>query len=725
MSVLKLITISHAMMTGMGRIVSGGRRGFTRREFLKTFLPIAATVAAAIMSAAILLSALFMRQSMRILEENEAERLRYSIRLFARIHLGSVPAFLSAMEEDPIRNYLYGRDWSIEKPLRGLERIDRAIIGNEFIDSLYLYNADAGFLSTRSGWERRKEASDPDLSVFLSRVREYGLSRYIPRRVTFAGESSPRNLFTLVLGNMPSKGAAIRYAFIANLSERAVRSALSGDESSVSVLYILDTDGRFLSHPDPTRFTASSKGDALFDAIRARPESSGTHIIRGADGKRRIVWWADHPELRWRFVSAASEDAVFAPVMRVRDTVVLLSALVLLTSIAAAFALSSRMSGRDTRVEQALAYLRGEADADELPVARLFPSLRFPVTIAILRVDDYRSLVAEHGAAALHDFREELLSVLAPLVGACDAMRLTEDTFLLLVEGDFKRALESLRAASAEAGKRISASIGGYVAYGTRGIDALPAAFRELRAAGRAEFLRSRGEMIVVEPKVTAAAIASAADFDFSRLEKAFRLDDASEAARQVDTLIAYLRAAADPDLFRYAVSTLGSRIPALLGADAEVFLPGGIEGFREAMSSTDRLEDAGRTLRAVAERLGERGFLHAERRQRELIDKVKELVDSRLSDRALGTAAIASEVGLSASYLRDLFKKSEGIALLEYVGKARLALAKRLLTDSSDPVRSVCDQAGFINYSYFFTYFKKMTGCTPSEYRDGERRQD
>ncbi|OHE63079.1 MAG: hypothetical protein A2Z99_00435 [Treponema sp. GWB1_62_6] len=100
----------------------------------------------------------------------------------------------------------------------------------------------------------------------------------------------------------------------------------------------------------------------------------------------------------------------------------------------------------------------------------------------------------------------------------------------------------------------------------------------------------------------------------------------------------------------------------------------------------------------------------------------MKELVDSRLSDRSLGTASIAAEVGLSASYLRDLFRRSEGTALLDYVGKARLALARRLLSDSTDSVRSVCDQAGFINYSYFFTYFKKMTGCTPSEYRAGAR---
>ena len=688
------------------------------------FLPMAATVAVAVMGSTILLSSLFIRHSMRILEENEASRLRHSIRLFSRIHLGSIPPFLSAMEEDPIRDYLYGRDWNIEKPLRGLTRIDRTIVGNEFIDSLYLYNAKVGTLSTRSGWEGLGEASDPDLRPFLARIREYGLSRYVMRRVVFEGETLPRNLFTLVLGPMPVEGAFIRHAFIANLSERSVRAALTGDESSGSMLYILDSAGRFLSHPDAAFFSSSSVGDPLFDAIRSRPEHSGSTIVRDSEGVRRIVWWSDQRELQWRFVSTARENDLFAPVMRVRNAVVALAFLVFLSAIAAAFVLSARMSGRERRIELALAYLRGELDVVDFSVSGLFPRIKFPAAVAALRVDDYRSLVAEHGASALHDFRDEFLGILAPHAGPCEALRLSEDTFLLLVGGETARALESLRAAAAAGGELLGASIGGYMAPGIYDREQLPSAYEALLEALRLDFLRPRGTLTQAED-AAAPDFSDDSELDLSRLEKAFRLDDVAEALRQVDALAVFLRRAADPDLFRYAVSTLAARIPALFGADAEEFLPGGADGFRETLSTADRLDDAAAILRSVAERLAERGLHHGERRQRELIVKVKEIIDARLSDRALGTAAIAAEVGLSSSYMRDLFKKREGIALLEYVGKARLSLAKRLLSETNDSVRSICDQAGFINYSYFFTYFKKMTGCTPSEYREGERRRD
>ncbi len=169
-------------------------------------------------------------------------------------------------------------------------------------------------------------------------------------------------------------------------------------------------------------------------------------------------------------------------------------------------------------------------------------------------------------------------------------------------------------------------------------------------------------------------------------------------------------------------MSALSRLIPDLLGDQAETLLEGGTEEFKCALSKAERLDRAERVLRPIPARLSERGDLHAERRKRELIERVKALVESRMGDRSLGTAAIASEVGLSTSYLRDLFRQTEGVALLEYVGSRRLELAKKLLLESKAPVREVCEQAGFINYSYFFTYFKKSTGQTPSEFREIEK---
>ncbi len=534
------------MMGAMVRSVPYRIRAALRGDLVRVFLPFAAMVAAAIMVSTLFLSSRFIAGSTRILQEQEVERLNSAMRLFSRINLGSVPTFMAALEEPTIRDYLYGRQWSKEKTLRGLERIDLTTSGNEFVDSLYLYNVDAGVLSTRSGWEGHDDPSDPDLMGFLSRVREYGLSRYVVRRVAFAGDAVPRNLFTIVLGSMPPPGSVMRYAFVANLSERRIRAALAGDGLQGSSMYIVDAERRFLSHPDAERFGTPVGEDPRFAPVLDRPEPEGTTVVRDGEGKRWIASWSDHPEIMWRFVTLAPERLVFAPVLRVRDLVVVVTAAVMAAAIILAFVLSLRMSERSRRAE--------------------------------------------------------------------------------------------------------------------------------------------------------------------SELE---------EALRQVAAFAAALRAAADADLFRYAVSTLGRRVPELLGADAETLLPGGADGYRTALSRSERLCEAEDLLRRAASRLKERGGLHAERRQRDAVERAKAIIEERISDHALSTAAIAAEVGLSASYLRDLFKRLEGVALLEYVGSRRLELAKRLLSGSDASVREICDRAGFINYSYFFTYFKKATGRTPTEFRE------
>ncbi|MBP7494175.1 MAG: helix-turn-helix domain-containing protein, partial [Spirochaetales bacterium] len=50
---------------------------------------------------------------------------------------------------------------------------------------------------------------------------------------------------------------------------------------------------------------------------------------------------------------------------------------------------------------------------------------------------------------------------------------------------------------------------------------------------------------------------------------------------------------------------------------------------------------------------------------------------------------------------------------------------AKGLLRETNIPIQDVCDRSGFLNYSYFITYFKKYTGLTPREYRERYRGEN
>ncbi|MEK0316073.1 response regulator [Cohnella sp. 56] len=84
-----------------------------------------------------------------------------------------------------------------------------------------------------------------------------------------------------------------------------------------------------------------------------------------------------------------------------------------------------------------------------------------------------------------------------------------------------------------------------------------------------------------------------------------------------------------------------------------------------------------------------------------------------------LSIAEIAGSVYLSQTYVSLLFKQETGETIYEYLMKVRIEKAKELLRDPRIKLYEVCELVGYTDPSYFGKLFKKMTGLTPSAYRD------
>lgn len=79
----------------------------------------------------------------------------------------------------------------------------------------------------------------------------------------------------------------------------------------------------------------------------------------------------------------------------------------------------------------------------------------------------------------------------------------------------------------------------------------------------------------------------------------------------------------------------------------------------------------------------------------------------------------LASQASLSPFYFSRLFKKETGFTPHGYVITARVNNAKFLLKSSNSTIKEICFGTGFTSESSFCTTFKKVTGSTPSEYRE------
>ncbi|MCX7787842.1 MAG: AraC family transcriptional regulator [Spirochaetes bacterium] len=697
-------------------------------RIVSLFLPTAAIAAFSIILSALILSMLYIQQFGNILQVQEEERIRGAIQLFSQIHFGSVPAFLSIMEEEPVQDFLFGRKSLRERALQALKVLDRSLMNNELIDSIYLYSTVSGVLSTRAGLER-EEPSDPTLQSFLERVGNVGFPLYRLRKVMVRGELAPRNYFTITFGSVSQLPHRIGYALVVNLSERKIRKALWGQTVS-SLMYILDGEGRFLSHPEPSFFGGLAQEDSRFASLIKDPNVKGVRTVQDEKGKRWIAIWIDHPEIHWRFVTLASEESLFGPILRVRNWAILSSFGLLVFAIFGSYLISLQVNRKLQQKQMILNFLREEIHQEGNEVQgemfhRAFLSRwRKPLAMAIGIWDGETRKGKNQEIFSFVELVEEKL--VKEGTKAVEVIELGERA-VLIYGGGIDDPEESFRKLKVDLETTYRIEFGGYYIERTLGAKELPHGYACLQKSFRIDYLRKRGELIPVllEENTTPEEKASpVSPLDLKDLEQAFRTGSSIDAKKVVSGIEECLRNARDPDLFRYIRAAIGYRLPEILHEDAELLLPGGVRGFRTSLSECDRLDELCMVLRSVADRLQERSSIHQGRKKVELVRRVKTLIDQHLSDRSLGTEKIASEVGLSSGYLRELFRNMEGISLMEYMGRKRLEVAKNLLQTSDLSVREVCDRAGFLNYSYFITYFKKNTGYTPKEYRDRYRRE-
>ena len=106
------------------------------------------------------------------------------------------------------------------------------------------------------------------------------------------------------------------------------------------------------------------------------------------------------------------------------------------------------------------------------------------------------------------------------------------------------------------------------------------------------------------------------------------------------------------------------------------------------------------------------------------LVEQVRLYIDQNMEDPAMDRKSIAEAVHLNPDYLSFLFHKETGKVLSSYITEKRIELAKKLLVTTDRTLAEIGEQAGFSNNPYFHRQFKKLTGMTPTTYREQNRRK-
>ncbi len=94
----------------------------------------------------------------------------------------------------------------------------------------------------------------------------------------------------------------------------------------------------------------------------------------------------------------------------------------------------------------------------------------------------------------------------------------------------------------------------------------------------------------------------------------------------------------------------------------------------------------------------------------------------NRHFDDAITVQDVASELHMSESSFRSLFKEAMRMPFKEYVTFLRLTKAKKLLLTTEDSINTIANSSGYTNMNQFYKVFHKYVFMSPAEYRNSNQ---
>ncbi|MGB9781069.1 MAG: response regulator [Caldanaerobacter sp.] len=88
--------------------------------------------------------------------------------------------------------------------------------------------------------------------------------------------------------------------------------------------------------------------------------------------------------------------------------------------------------------------------------------------------------------------------------------------------------------------------------------------------------------------------------------------------------------------------------------------------------------------------------------------------------DKDISLEDVAREVNMSYHYFSKFFKERVGENFIDYLTNLRIKKAMELLKNSGLSIKEVSYKVGYSDPNYFSKIFKKVTGITPTDFREG-----
>ena len=107
-----------------------------------------------------------------------------------------------------------------------------------------------------------------------------------------------------------------------------------------------------------------------------------------------------------------------------------------------------------------------------------------------------------------------------------------------------------------------------------------------------------------------------------------------------------------------------------------------------------------------------------AEHAEPQAVTRAREFIEKN-QDRDVSLGEVAKAVNTSTFYFCKVFKKATGLTFTDYLSRVRVEKAKNLLLNPNLRVSEIAYEVGFQSLTHFNRVFRKLTGQSPSHYRE------
>lgn len=138
-----------------------------------------------------------------------------------------------------------------------------------------------------------------------------------------------------------------------------------------------------------------------------------------------------------------------------------------------------------------------------------------------------------------------------------------------------------------------------------------------------------------------------------------------------------------------------------------------------EFIEKTRNIDQFFSWVESIIQKLKDRTIASRSNNAQRILEKAVSYVSEYFTEQDLTMERVCSNLGVSESYLSQLFKKYKETTFVKFVTGLRMEKAVELLINTGDRIVEIATACGYQDVYYFSHSFKKHTGSAPKKYRE------